>query len=408
MKKIVILGGGYSGVNAAITLEKKLKVPRDFEIVVINKDVNHVMLTSLHEVAGGRVNAESVQFPLKKIFRSGKVKLLIDEVVNVDFKQRELTLKNSASLKYDYLMIGTGSKPSYFNIEGAKEHSLPLWSLQDALKVRGHIVDSFQAASRINDADQRKKKLSFLIAGGGFTGVELAGEIGEWKENLCRHYRIDKNEVTIKLIEALPTILVHLDSALVSKAVARLNQLGVEVLTDSKILKVDEEYVYLSGESKLAGKLVWCAGIEGNTLNEKLNTERTNQFRLKVDDFMRSVSYEEVYCIGDTVSFEYNGKAVPQIVETALQTSSIAANNILADLYNREKSKFAPDYHGSMVSLGNRFGVAKIASFILSGKLAILMKHLVNIHYFLGLRNPSFVKKYMKYQFAAKCYRHLT
>ncbi len=408
MKKIVILGGGYSGVNAAITLEKKLKASQDVEIILISKDENHIMLTSLHEVAGGRVDKESVQVPLNEIFRSGRVRLMIDEVVEIDFSQREMTLKNTGSIPYDYLMIGTGSKPAYFNIEGAKEHSLPLWSLQDAMKVRGHILGSFKAASKISDENERRRKLSFLIAGGGFTGVELAGEFGEWKENLCRHYKIDKNEVTIKLIEAFPTILAHMDNVLISKAVTRLNQLGIEVLTDSKIVKVDEEYVYLSGESKLAGKLVWCAGIEGNTLNETLNAASTNKFRLKTDEYMRSVSYPEVYCIGDTVAFEFNGKAVPQIVENALQTSTVAANNILADLKNLKKVKFNPNFHGSMVSLGNAFGVAKIANIRLTGKLAILMKHLVNIHYYLGLGNPGFVKKYIRYQFTGKRYQHLT
>lgn len=405
MKKIVILGGGYGGVNAAITLDKKLKASQDVEIILINKNKNHIMLTSLHEVAGGRVGKEAVQVPLHEIFRSGKVRLVIDEAVSVDFDLHQIICRSGDKIRYDYLIFSTGSRPAYFNIEGARENSLSLWSLQDALAIRHYVLHCFQEASQLRDEKMRRSKLSFLVAGGGFTGVELAGELGEWKDLLCRSYGIDKAEVSIKLIEAFPRILMNLDGSLILKAVSRLNQLGIEVLTASRIVRVDEKYVHLLGGLCLEGKLIWCAGIEGNKLNEKLAFSADKKFRMEVDEYLRAKKYDRIYGVGDAVYFEENGSTIPQTVETALQTSAVAADNILAEIENREKIRFKTNYHGTMVSLGNRYGVAKIMNFSLSGKAALLMKHLVNIHYYIGLGSLGLAGKYIKTQFFTTHYR---
>lgn len=408
MKKIVIVGGGFGGVTAAKTLEKLAATTGGLEIVLVNKDPNHVMMTSLHEIAGGRVEKEAVQYPLKEIFQTGKVKLAIDLVKSIDFEQRELTLEKQGVLGYDYLILATGSKPAYFSIEGAKEHSLPLWSVNDAVDVRRYITEAFQSAAGIADVQARKAKLSFFVAGGGFTGVELAGELGEWKPKLCKHYGIDPKEVSIRLVEALPKILINLPDPLIDKAVAKLNALGIDVLTNAKILKVKSNSVYLSGDRLFDGKLIWCAGIEGNTLNEGLSIVSNKKFRIEADEYLRNAKYPEVYCVGDTVYFEENGKPLPQTVETAMQTAEAAAKNIVASIENRALTKFQSNLHGSMVSIGNRYGVAKIMGRQLTGIPAIFMKQMINVHYLHGIAGMRFLKKYMKEQFIDPHYEKTT
>lgn len=409
MKRVVILGGGYAGVNAAKQLEKKLYQKEKIEIILINQKEDHIMRTSLHEVAGGRVSKEAVKLTLNDIFKSGKVRLVIDRVKHISFQDQTIDLRNQEKMKYDYLVIGTGSKPTFFNIEGAKENSLPLWTLNDAVRIKRYISRSFMVASQMKNADDRRKQLSFIIAGGGFTGVELAGELGEWKNRLCSQYNIDPKEVSIKIIEALPKILNNLNDRLIIKAVRRLGNLGVEVLTNSKISKVDERNVYIQNDLKIPGKLIWAAGVQGNALNEDLKLSFDRKARINVDDYMRTIDYKNVYCVGDMVHFKEKGRVIPQIVETALQTSTVAANNIIADITGSEKKKFQSNYHGSMVSIGSKYGVAQVSGISISGKVAILLKHLVNLHYYHGLEIMGSIRNYLKNEFLSEKYNfHLT
>ncbi len=398
MKRIVILGGGYAGVNAAKTLEKKLKGKENIEVILINKTDYHIMMTSLHEVAGGRIEKDCVKIPLREIFLSGKTRLMIDQVTDIDFSERTIIFLKHPSIKYDYLILATGSEPTYFGIDGAKENSLPLWSLNHAVKIRHYILESFKKAAEDTDKEQRKILLTFMVAGGGFTGIEFAGELGEWKSRLCKAYGIDPKEVSIKILEACPTILSNMNQHLIQKAEKKLYELGIEVLTNSKIIQVEPDRVHLADGSKISGKIIWSAGIEGNEMNGRLDLDANPRLRIPVNEQMNT-KYQEVYSIGDSVYFKENGRPIPQIVETALQTSETAVDNILAEIKKQKKKSFHSNYHGSMVSIGSTYGVAKISGIGLHGKLAILMKHLVNIHYFMGLGTPRFTKNYLKTQF---------
>ncbi|MGC9311152.1 MAG: NAD(P)/FAD-dependent oxidoreductase, partial [Sediminispirochaetaceae bacterium] len=186
-KKIVVLGGGYGGITALKKLYRRFRKKADIEITLIDKNPYHTLLTEIHEVAGSRVEPDAVQISFARIFGGTRIKRVTDTIVDIDFENN--TLKSeSSSYRYDYLIIGAGGEPEFFDIPGVQENSFTLWSFEDAMRLRNQIEYRFREAAREPDSARRRRMLTFVIAGAGFTGIELAGEIIERKKTLCREY----------------------------------------------------------------------------------------------------------------------------------------------------------------------------------------------------------------------------
>ena len=401
MNHIVIVGAGYAGVHAAKTLEKRLRGRRDVAVTLVNRDRFHVLMTSLHEIAGGRVDKQAVRIPLHDLFASGIVRLVTDTVEEVDYQGKTLRLASHPPISFDYLILATGSRPNYFGIEGAAEHAMPLWSLADALAVRRMVSGRFEQAAQCADPARRRELLSFLVAGGGFTGAELAGELARWCPRLCAHYGLDRGEVSLTLIEAMSAILPNLGPQAGSQAAAKLERMGVKVLTGAKIVKVEENAACLADGARLPGRLVWTAGIEGNPVNAgplPLN----NRGRFQVDGCMCAGGC--VFAAGDAQTYAENGKPLPQMVEAAEQTGAAAALNVLHAIDKGAQTPLRTHLHGCVVSLGNRDGVARVMGMKLSGWPASMMKHLINVRYFLQLGDLEMVFTYFRHEFRTPTY----
>ena len=207
--RIAILGGGYGGVQAAKVLERRLGRRSDIEISLIDRNSYHTLMTELHEVAGGRAEPESVQISFKKIFGGRNVTLVMDRIRTIDFEKRQL-ISDGGRYHYDYLVLGAGGEPEYYGMPGIKEHAFTIWSFDDALGIRRHIEDVFRKASAEKDAQKRAEMLTFVVAGAGFTGIELAGELKDQRRVLCRKHLIDEKEVRIIVVEALDAIIPNL------------------------------------------------------------------------------------------------------------------------------------------------------------------------------------------------------
>ena len=239
-KRIVVLGAGYGGILTAKKLAKKFKNDNSVEITLIDKNSYHTMLTELHEVSAGRVSEDSIRIDLKKVFAGRKVNVVLDEITNMDFKNQVLkSAKNS--YKYDHLVIGTGSKPTYWGVPGAEENSFPLWSYEDAVNLKEHILNMFRKAMVEPDAEKRKALLTFVVVGSGFTGIEMVGELGEYKDRLCADFHIDKNEVKLYAVDGVPKILPIFPDNLIKKTVKRLEKLGVEIITSSPTSEIGKD-----------------------------------------------------------------------------------------------------------------------------------------------------------------------
>ena len=398
-KKIVILGAGYGGVNAAKQLDKKLRGNSNVSITLIDKRPYHTLMTELHEVAGARVEADSVQVRLSKIFSGTKVEVVNDVIDNINFESKQLN-SETTKYQYDYLVIGSGAEPAFFGVEGVKENGFTIWSLQEALKIKQHIAEMFEKASAERNIEKRKTLLTFVVAGAGFTGIETVGELAEWKYRLCEEHEIDPKEVKLLVVEAMCNILPILSERLIKKSEKYLKSMKIEVITDAPIIKVEKDNITLKdGTNIKTHTLIWTCGVQGSQFGANLGLTMGKRNRVQVNEYMQSIDYPNVYLVGDNAYFEEAGKPVPQIVESAMQTAETAAYNIVADINDKEKKPFKSNYHGIIVSIGSKNAVSNVMNVETSGFAAMGTKHMVNLHYLWGVGGFRQVTAYIMHEF---------
>ena len=401
-KKILILGGGYGGVWAGKILEKHFRKNQDVQITLVDRKPFHTLMTELHEVAGWRTEPESVQVNFRKIFGAKRIDVVLDDIQSVDFKARKAAGK-ARSYDFDYIIVGAGGEPEYFNIPGVKDNSFSLWSFDDAMKIRHHVEDIFARAAEETDPAARKRMLTFAVAGAGFTGIEMIGELLEFRDAMCRKHYIDRAETRVVNIEALPSILPILEEPLRVKAEGYLSRKGCEVMLNASITGAEPGKVMLKdGTVVETDTFIWTCGVKGSSFAAGLEVTKgeRGRGRLQVDAEMKSPDYPFLYVVGDNSFFLENGKPVPQIVEGAHQTAEVAAKNIIASIEgSAERHQFKSNFHGFMVSIGGRYGVANAGGMKSSGFIALAMKHMINVWYLLNIAGINQVWEYIKHEF---------
>ncbi|GGM36523.1 NADH dehydrogenase [Paraliobacillus quinghaiensis] len=399
-KNIVIIGAGYAGVHAAQKLAKKYKKDDAVTITLIDRHSYHTMMTELHEVAAHRVEPEAIQFDLRRLFNRTKVNLVTDNVTHVDHDKKKV-LTEDGEYDFDYLILGMGGEPNDFGTPGVGENGFTLWSWEDSVKLREHIEKTVSRAALVKDEATRRAMLTFTVCGSGFTGIEMVGELVEWKERLAKDNKIDAEEITLYVVEAAPTILNMLERRDADKAEAYLVKNGVKILKDSPIVEVKKEEIVLkSGETIPTHTLIWTAGVKANSDTKDYGMSTGRAGRLKVNQYMESEDFDNVYVIGDLAYYEEEeGKPTPQIVEAAEQTGTTAAKSIIAEISGGEKEAYEGKYHGTMVSIGARYGVADLMGVHLSGWFANFMKHMVNLYYFFGISSGYYMVQYIRHEF---------
>lgn len=402
--EIVVVGAGYSGIATTKMLSKKLKKNSDIHITLIDRHSYQTMMTELHEVAGGRVEPEAIQYDLQRLFCKRKnVSVVTDTVLNVD-KENKVVKTKGGSYSFDYLVLGMGGEPNDFGTPGVKDHGFTLWSMDDAIKIREHIKRTVTLASLEPDADKRKAMLNFVVCGSGFTGIEMVGELIDWKDRLAKDNKLQADEINLMVVEAAPTILNMLNRDDAGKAEKYLVKKGVKLLKDMPIVEVADDYIMLkSGEKIDTHTLIWTAGVKANSDTEEFKMEAARANRLVANEYMQAKGYEDknIYVIGDLVYFEETDKApTPQIVQAAEQTGHCAAKNIIADINNGEKEAYKGKYDGFMVSIGSKYAVACLFDkYHLSGFFAMAMKHVINLRYFFDIRSGYYMFQYMMHEF---------
>lgn len=397
-KKVLIVGAGYAGIEAALTLNKKKKKD-DIEITLIDQNPYHTLLTELHEVAGNRISEEGIRIPLESIFKYTDVNLVMDEITSFDFDHNKVS-SEKLTYDYDYLITAMGSTPNYFDIPGLDEHTFTLWSFDDAVRVREHIKNCFILAGQEKDEKEKKRLLTFVVSGAGFTGVEMIGELAVWVKSLCKEHNIKRDDVRLIIIDMLPRILNTLGEKNATKAHRYLEKkLKVEVMLKTKITSAtDHSLIYDGGEIDTK-TIIWCAGIKACDDAEECDLARANrQNRIKVDDFCRTEN-QNVYAVGDIGGLaDEDGLPYAAMVENALQTANGAAENILNVIRGKEQKKVTVKFHGTMVSVGNYFCVSEIMGKSLPVWLSILMKFMVNMHYLWEITGFRGVSRYLYHE----------
>jgi NADH dehydrogenase len=415
MKKIVIVGAGYSGVLTAKKLEKKFKNHQeDVAISVIDRKPYHTMLTELHEVAAGRVDEASIRISYRKVFAGRRIHFIHDTAESFDLKAKKIHCRNGC-YDYDYLVIAAGSRPTYFGIPGAEENTFPLWSYDDAVRLRERIQNCFRQASSESDEAEKRKLLSFVVVGAGFTGVEMAGELAEYVPILCDVLEVERELVSISNVDFLPRVVPNLPEKLSDKIRLRLEKMGVAVRLGTKVVEIGQDYIDTEKDGDrsraIAGTVIWVAGIEGAAITQKAGEliSKQGRGRLTTDSFLRSIDDKTVYIAGDNVFYIPEGEKnpVPQMVENCEQSADTIAHNIYAAVTGREDKEemeeYKPKFHGVMVSVGGRYGAARVGGSKRMVNLpsfpAMFVKHFINIVYFAQVLGWNKITSYLKHEF---------
>ncbi len=412
LKNIVIIGAGYAGILTAKKLAKQLKKKQDVNITIIDKNPFHTMLTELHEVAAARVDEENIKLSLEKIFTGRKVNVKLDTVVSIDFQTKTIH-GTQDKYEYDILVMAAGSRPTFFCVPGAEEYSFKLWSYEDAIILREHIQDCFRKAAVEPDIELKKKLLAFFVVGAGFTGTEMAGELAEYVPILCEKHEIERDLVEIHCVDILSRVVPVLTEKLSKKAENRLKKMNVRVSLNTGVVNIGKDMIELEkdGVKKQYGSntVIWAAGIESaeitNHAAQTLPCKR--RYCLETDKYLRSLSDESVFVVGDNLCYIPQGEKnpVPQLVENCEQSAHTAAHNIVCALNgkNAEMHEYKPVFHGVMVSIGSRYGVAYVGMpnkmFSLPSFLAMFVKHFINIIYYIQVLGWNKVFGYMKHEF---------
>ncbi|MGE5613707.1 MAG: NAD(P)/FAD-dependent oxidoreductase [Bacillota bacterium] len=411
MNRIVIIGGGYAGVLTAKKLAKKFKKDAGTSVTIIDKNPFHTMLTELHEVAAGRVEEDSIRIAFRKVFAGRKVQFVQDFVESVDFGKKTVLGRNG-SYEYDYLVMAAGSRPTYFGIPGAEEHSFSLWSYEDAIRLRERILDCFRQAALETNELERRRLLTFHVVGAGLTGVEMAGELAEYVPILCDRFEIDRKEVSLFNVDLLPRVVPTLPEKLSAKIQRRLEKMGVGMLLGTRVAGIGKDYIDLSFEEKVSrhatGTVIWVGGIECACVTVKVGETMScnRRGRLNTDKYLRCIGDESLYVAGDNLNCIPEGQSepVPQMVENCEQSADTVAHNIYVSITGKGKlEEYKPKFHGVMVSLGGRYAVARVGlpGFMINlpSFLAMFTKHFINIVYFVQVLGWNKVSSYLRHEF---------
>ncbi|MFP3983882.1 MAG: NAD(P)/FAD-dependent oxidoreductase [Desulfurivibrionaceae bacterium] len=400
MKKVVIIGCGFLGLNAAKILADK----RDIEITILDRRNYHLFQPLLYQVASAGLSPADIATPIRHIFYKNKnVKTYQTEVQEIAPKGNQV-ITTIGKFDYDYLIMGLGAKHFYFGNEQWEEYAPGLKTIEQATEIRRRVLESFEKAEAERDNQKKMKDLTFVVVGGGSTGVELAGAIGELSCHVfSKDFRnIDPRLARIVLIEAGPGILSSFSPSLSTRAARDLESLGVEVLTSRQVTDVDEHGVTIGEEKIQAGTVLWAAGIKASALNRQLDSELDEMGRVMVEPDLSLEKYPNVFSGGDQAHFEdENYGLLPAIAPVALQQGQFIAGNIIREINGEPRQSFKYFNKGLLATIGRKKAVLEMGKLRLSGFWAWLAWLFVHIYYLIGFRNKLMVLAHWAYSYIA-------
>ncbi len=397
---VVIVGGGFAGLAAARAL-----ATADVRITLIDRTNHHLFQPLLYQVAMSVLNPADITVPIRWLLRTQRnVTVIMAEVDTIDVDEKVLTLDGgSTAVAWDYLLIASGARHAYFGHPEWEAHAPGLKSIDDALELRGRFLLSFEAAERASAASQRDALLTFVIVGGGPTGVELAGMIPEITRKAMRRdfRRIDPSNAKVILLEAGPRILPQFPTELSERAERDLRELGVDVRTGTAVTGVDADGVSLANGDRIAAHTVfWGAGNQASPLGRQLQVPLDRAGRVVVSSDLSIPGHDHVFAIGDTAAvMTADGKPVPAVAPAANQMGAHAARQIAADLAGQARTPFAYFNKGDLATIGRNRAVAAIGPVKLQGVIAWLAWVFVHIMYLAAFRNRLTVFVQWAYQY---------
>ncbi len=381
---VVILGAGFGGLEAARALRDA-----PVRVTVVDRRNHHLFQPLLYQVATAGLSPAEIASPIRRILRGqANTSVVLAEALSVDVARKRVLLADD-ELAYDHLVVAVGATHSYFGHDEWAHLAPGLKSLEDALEIRRRALLAFEEAEREEDPDRRRAWLTFVVVGGGPTGVEMAGAFAEIaRHSLAREFRrIDPRSARVILVEAGPRILPAYPPDLSDRAVRQLEALGAQVWTGSPVTGMTAEGVELGKERLASRTVVWAAGVQASPLARSLEVPLDRAGRVRISPELTLPAHPEVHVIGDVAALEQDGRPVPGVAPAAMQMGRHAARNILRALDGQTPLPFRYVDKGSLATIGRRSGVALFGRLRLWGFVAWAAWLAVHIFFLIGFRN---------------------
>lgn len=389
MKKIVIVGAGFAGLNAA----RRLRKLRDVDITVIDRENHHLFQPLLYQVAMAALSPADIAAPIRSLLSRSNARVIKALATRIDLEARQV-VTDCGEFAYDYLLLACGAQHAYFGHEEWEPNAPGLKTLPQATEIRRRVLEAFEAAERESDPGVRRRHLTFVVVGGGPTGVELAGAIGEMSRyTLARDFRsIDPRQTRVILVEAGPRILPAFDAKLAARAMRDLESLGVQVWTAARVTDVTAEGVVIGEEQIASSTVLWAAGVRAADVGRTLGAPVDAVGRVIVGEDLTIAGHPEVFVAGDLAHRAgVDGKPLPGVALVAMQQGIFAAETIKSDLKGRPRTVFRYRDLGQLATIGRSRAICEIFGMKLSGWFAWWVWLIVHIYRLSGFRNRIIV-----------------
>lgn len=384
-RRVLVLGGGFGGVEAAIELDRLL--PKEDEILLVSEQ-NFLLFTPLlPQIASSRINPRHIVQTIREIRGKRRFGFRRETVAGIDLAARRVILA-SESVGYDVLVIALGSRTAYFGISGARENTWDFKTLEDAVVLRDHVLDMCEHADHTADEATRRDLLRFVVVGGGYTGVELITELSDFfTQYVLRKYRgIRRADVQLIVLEAAPEILRGISERLKAHALGRLMASGIEVRTSAKVTRCGEGFVEINGNELIrSATIMWAAGVQANPLVENLPGPHDRGGRAVVNSGLQLEGHPEVFVAGDSAAAT-TAPGAPQVAPVAITQGGVAARNVAHFLRGEALGSYTYKNEGMLISLGMDYAVVSIGRLQFSGYLAWLFWNAVHLYKLVGFK----------------------
>ena len=388
--KVVIVGAGFAGLQCAQRLSGK-----PVDVLLVDRNNYHLFTPLLYQVASSLLNPSDIAYPVRTVLRgSPNVRFRGAEVTGVAFEAKEVVTADGGRVPYDYLVIATGSATNFFGMASVERAAQGLKDLPEAVALRAHVIRAFEGAARETDPAALRAWLTFVVVGGGPTGVEYSGALSELIHRvLVRDYpELDLGVVRVILIEALDHVLPAFLPALSEDARKRLERLGVEVRLGARLLDVSDGRITLSsGETLAAQTLVWAAGVKPSELDTALDVRRTRSRRIAVDEYLRIPDCRGVFAIGDVAGATQDGRELAMMSPQAMQEGRYVADAILRLERRLPLRPFRYRDKGIMATIGRHAAVAQVGPLSFKGPTGWFVWLFVHLYFIIGYRNRLLV-----------------